>query len=53
MRAVWEVFEPPPIPNSCSGLARPSSLEEHRRELVVVVLAGVHQDLLVRRAQQA
>ena len=52
MRAVCSVFEPPPIPSSRSGRGMPELLEEDRRQLVVVVLAGVDEQLLVLLAQQ-
>jgi hypothetical protein len=49
MRAVCEVFEPPPMP---SGSRQPQLAEEDARQRVVVVLAGVHEHLLVSLAQR-
>ena len=53
MRAVCEVLLPPAIPSSRSGPREPQLGEEHARERVVVVLAGVHEHLLVALAQRA
>ncbi len=53
MRAVCEVFVPPPIPSSRSGWASPSSAKNTRRQRVVIVLAGMHQHLLVLLSQQS
>ena len=51
MRAVCSVFVPPRMPSSRSGRGIPSSCDEDRRQLVVVVLAGVDEQLLVRRSR--
>ena len=48
MRAVCEVFEPSAMPELAVGRGQPELGEEHRRQLVVEVLAGVDQHLLVR-----
>jgi hypothetical protein len=41
------------MPSSCVGCRQSQLLEEDRRELLVVVLPGVDQDLLVACAQRA
>ena len=43
---------PPPIPSSTVGPGEAELGEEDPRERVVVVLAGVHEDLLVALAQR-
>ena len=40
------------MPSSRSGRGEAELCEEHARERVVVVLAGVHEDLLVALAQR-
>ena len=52
MRAVWEVLLPPAIAELAVGPGEAELGEEDRRERVVVVLAGVHEDLLVLLAQR-
>ena len=53
MRAVCSVFVPPWMPELALG-ARDAELgDEDRRQLVVVVLAGVDEQLVVLGAQQA
>ena len=53
MRAVCSVFVPPWMPSSRSGRGTPSSSTKTVRQLVVVVLAGVDEQLVVLGAQQA
>ena len=47
------MFEPPRDPQLPLGPGEPELAEEDLRERVVVVLAGVHQHLLVRGAQRS
>ena len=51
IRAVCAVFVPPPRSRRCSGRGSSELVEEHPRERVVVVLAGVDQHLLGHGAQ--
>ena len=51
MRAVCEVLEPPEIAELHVRCGQPELGEEHRRELIVEVLAGVDQQLLAPSAQ--
>ena len=54
MRAVWaRVRARCPRPSSWSGAGHAELFEEHARELVVVVLARVHDQLVVALAQAA
>ena len=52
MRAVCSVLVPPPRPSSQLRAAGCRARDEDRRELVVVVLAGVDEQLLVALAQR-
>jgi len=53
MRAVWEVLLPAADAQLTIGAGEPELPEEHARERVVVMLARVHEDLLVALAQRA
>ena len=53
MRAVCSVFVPRAEVELAVGPRDAELAEEHRRQLVVVVLAGVHEQLLVALAQRA
>ena len=50
---VCSVFEPPPSPQLDVRRGHVELAHEDRRQLVVVVLAGVHEQLLVACAQRS